>query len=113
MSTERDELIGILHQTATADRVRNTHLSHVPVVEAKVHETADAIMAAGYRKPRQVTTAFALEGMPKGTLILAANGEVWRKYTHKWDNLDETGDLIYPPHHISLPATVLHVGGAE
>lgn len=74
---------------------------------------AHAILAAGYRRPQQITTAFALEEVPKGTLILAANGEVWRKYTHKWDNLDETGDLIYPPHHIALPATVLQLGSGE
>jgi antirestriction protein len=49
-TSARDELIEILHQTATADRVKNTHLSHVPVVAAKVAETADAILAAGYVK---------------------------------------------------------------
>ena len=48
--SERDELIEILHQTATADRVKNTPLRHVPVVAAKVEEVADAILAAGYRK---------------------------------------------------------------
>lgn len=90
--SEREELFGLILGRTTTKAV-------------------ERILAAGYRKPQQFTTAMALEEAPKGTLVLAANGEVWRKYTHKWDNLDETGDLIYPPHHIALPATVLHVGG--
>jgi len=46
----RDELIELLHQEATADRVKNSPLRDVPVVAAKLAASADAILAAGYRK---------------------------------------------------------------
>jgi hypothetical protein len=49
--SHREELIEILWQTATADRVRDgKNPRNVPVVKSKCEEVADAIIAAGFTK---------------------------------------------------------------
>ena len=41
MSAEREDLMEILHRTATADRVKNDALSRTPVVKAKIERVKD------------------------------------------------------------------------
>jgi hypothetical protein len=94
--TERDELALTLRQEFSGW-----------MGPAVSYDVADVILAAGYRKPRTITTVDGLEDLPKGAVIRSGSVEIWRKFSHKWDNLSETGDLVYPPWHITLPATVL------
>ena len=103
--SEREELIEILHQTATADRVKNVPLHHVPVVAAKVAEVADAILAAGYRKPRAITTAEELDGLHMvvvrskgGSIANIVNG---RAYVFGYE-------ASVPASTLALPATVIY-----
>ena len=55
-------------------------------VEAfKISEAADAILAAGYRKPRTADTVEELDALPNGTkLIEPHNGHIWFKRGDKW-----------------------------
>jgi hypothetical protein len=79
-------------------------------------EYADAILAAGYRKPRQVTTAEELDALklPCGSIVLDAAGDYgamdargnWRNWTqHTWDGPDELAAVWF-----EFPVTVLHEG---
>jgi len=114
---DRSELIDILHQTATADRVKNTHLRHVPVVAAKVEETADAILAAGYRKARIITKANELDALRFQAVVLDAYGTPYVCERHRTDGtrnewraagmntLDYSEDIAYHG-----PITVVHEG---
>ncbi|WNM64523.1 hypothetical protein SEA_MIDNIGHTRAIN_36 [Arthrobacter phage MidnightRain] len=39
------------------------------IMRSSMTETAEAVLAAGYRKPQQVTTVEELEALPAGTLL--------------------------------------------
>lgn len=92
MSTERDELARVILEHDEAGTMGGFAL-------------ADVLLAAGYRKPQQVTTAEEVEALPNGSVIrdswdvLVKGGGYWRY-----------GDVETE---VQLPATVLHVGGAE
>ena len=117
MSTERDELENIIAERYHATRPTPT------VLDSAI---AGAILAAGYRKPQQVTTEEEL-----GAAISAAfedarplvvsdragrpwiiwedeNGDAW---VESWPQEEDPERLTLAD--ITLPATVLHVGGAE
>ena len=40
---------------------------------------ADAILAAGYRKPRVVSTAAELDALAVGSVVLDADGDAWQE----------------------------------
>lgn len=109
----RDELIEILHREATADRVKNSPLRDVPVVAAKVEATADAILAAGYRRPRVVATVAELDALSEGAVIRSDDsGDSAQKdhegYWYLWG-----GDVGLVSEEITIPATVLHEPEAD
>jgi len=72
---------------------------------------ADAILAAGYRKPRTITTAKELNALPKRTVIRDLDGDVlvadpltdWEMF---FQQIDETYHLTAGA--VVLPATVLY-----
>ena len=71
--------------------------------------TAGRILAAGYRKPRQVTTVEELDALPDKAIILddmagplVRDGIWWRG-----------ASVALRISQVIRPATVLHVGGAE
>ena len=114
MSDEREELALILvnaqrSRYSIAPRTTTEHCSESCWAEV------DAILAAGYRKPRQVTTVEELDALPDGSIILDArglcreglrtmgSGNVWRAMGPA---------QVLRSMEIALPATVLHVGGA-
>jgi hypothetical protein len=113
--SNRDELIEILHRTATADRVKNATLNLAPVVMAKVEATADAILAAGYSKPRTITTAEELDALPFETVIRDGDQCV----LERWGEMEESGWVtvmvtsFIPRDQITLPATVLYEPEAQ
>jgi len=41
----------------------------------RTRKTADAILAAGYSKPRTITTEAELDALPSGSVILDSSGE--------------------------------------
>lgn len=77
---------------------------------------AAAILAAGYRKPQQVTTEADLEALPARSVILLDDGNAIQKDGHYWfeaSSYDMPMTALYIWENDFLPATVLHVGGAS
>jgi len=73
-------------------------------------KTAEAVIAAGYRKARQVTTLAELDALPRFTVIRSDEGAVFERQT-MWHEAGSR-DLMYSPG-IALPATVLQLGWGE
>jgi hypothetical protein len=74
---------------------------------------ADSILAAGYRKPRTITTAEELDALPAESVVLSATSHVYQHESEEdvtwWAH---PGDQrVYASRQVRLPATVLHVGG--
>ena len=46
--------------------------------------TADGLIAAGYRKPRTITTAEELDALPQWSAILDGQGDVAQKLNGRW-----------------------------
>ena len=88
--------------------------THVDWFSGGPAELAQAILAAGYRKPRTITTAEELDALPNEALIRTRFGQVWEaaKLTdgeNLWRTLGpakllRSEDIA----RWSLPATVLH-----
>ncbi|MDQ5863093.1 MAG: hypothetical protein M3536_12615 [Actinomycetota bacterium] len=68
-------------------------------------EEADAILAAGYRKPRTITTAEELDALPRLAVIRSDEGAVFEKHT-MWHEAGSR-DLMRTDG-IALPATVIY-----
>lgn len=77
---------------------------------------ADAILAAGYRKPRTVTTDEELDALPEGTVVLS---ETYRHFVDEWqvslqrwsDGAWHRGGRAASTHPDNfLPATVIYEG---
>lgn len=84
----RDELTAILYRR----------------IGGSVGATVDAILAAGYRKPRTITTAEELDAL--GTDSVVRDDEmVWLRGNSEWYAPMTTAG--YASRYISLPATVL------
>jgi len=66
---------------------------------------ADAILAAGYRKPRQISYLHELAAVPNGAVLRDSLGQVWFKRAHS--KYDSTDGLTCPEPTL-LPATVLY-----
>jgi len=110
MSTEevRVELGELIHENIT-DRlpVDPSRLE----VGAQVDVAIDAVLAAGYRKPRTITTAEELSALPKRTVIRDLDGDVLvadplTDGEMFFRQIDETYPLTAGA--VVLPATVLY-----
>lgn len=91
----RDELAKLLfvadnHNAKDAD-AEWEFLQQTPKYLAAYHQMAGAILAAGYRRPRIITTAEERDALPDGSVVLA-EGVAYQHYASQVD----------------LPATVLH-----
>ena len=75
------------------------------------YDIADGLLAAGYRKPRTITTAAELDALPAGAVILGRDRVACQKeeIPGLWDS---AGELISTDF-VALPATVLHESEAE
>jgi len=72
---------------------------------------ADTLLAAGYRRPRTVTTEAELEALPKGSVVLDSYGSAMKKDGHYWfdaSSYDMPMTALYIYENDFLPATVLH-----
>lgn len=72
------------------------------IMRSSMTETADAILAAGYRKPRTITTAKELDALPEGSIV-AGDWATYQLVLGSWVTLGGPG-TVQP----TLPATVLH-----
>lgn len=104
----RVELGELLHQNIT---------DSLPVdptkreIGAQVDTAIDILLAAGYRKPQQVTTVRELHALPNESVIRTDKGFVFEKDGHWWAEPGSRDKSLAAD--IDLPATVLHVGGTE
>ncbi|MFS0715508.1 hypothetical protein ABC337_04820 [Arthrobacter sp. 1P04PC] len=100
MSTERDELASVIIEAYGEDACETPCQQDMDV--------ADHILAAGYRKPRTITTVEELDALAEGSVILSNGGEDSAQkdgegYWYLWG-----GDIGLTPEEINLPASVLH-----
>jgi len=111
MSNERDELARVIAGTRFKAGTRRPQSSL---------EQADSILAAGYRKPRTITTPEELDELTAGSVIRDSQGGLWefrRKVSNKpaWWSAHLAG--FWFSSNISdsglLPATALHEGPAS
>ena len=79
-------------------------------------KAVERILAAGYRKPRTITTVEELDDLGRNSAILAGNGTVWVNdgdSEEPWACVTEDfygGPLWANGDGIHLPVTVLHKG---
>lgn len=82
--------------------------------DALLDDAKDTLIAAGYRKPRTITTVEELDALGRSAAILASNGAVWVNdgdSEEPWASLAEDfqgGPVWVNGDGIELPATVLH-----
>ena len=107
-NTQRDELALFL---ANHDTTTGNFSSRFTAYEGR----ADAILAAGYRKPRTITTVEELDALPMGAAILDTLRAVWVNdgdTVAPWASLGEGnlegGPIWVSAEDIALPATVLY-----
>lgn len=116
----RDELAKTLfvtdnHNAKDAD-AEWKFLQQTPKYLAAYHHMAAAILAAGYSKPRQVSTVEELDALPVGSVVLH-NGRAFQHYPahpapfdeyQKWKCGDGGFVRSTKDGRSILPATVLH-----
>ncbi|MCZ4649502.1 hypothetical protein O4106_22015 [Rhodococcus pyridinivorans] len=81
-----------------------------------LRETADHLIAAGYRKPRSITTETELDELPDDAVLRGANGHIsvihrgtWNGVPHLEVSYAGTEEIDFDYQYIALPATVLYV----
>ena len=106
LETQRCELARAISDAA--DGFRNLPPGRTPT--AQDITAAEAILAAGYRKPRTVTRVEELDALPEWSVVRSEQATIWEKLGG-----DPTGSFWaetlttreHPSGHIALPATVL------
>jgi hypothetical protein len=113
MNGERDELAKLAF-------VADNHVTGDPHAEWEVlgknpkyvgyvYEIADAILAAGYRKPRTITTVEELDALPVGSVILDPAGLSLHKNEFTgWCASNGAKNISGEMLDEALPATVLY-----
>ena len=134
MSTARIDMMAELaearrkHDTMSPERAERAERDDLATVIETAYDLnpgmasfellADAILVAGYRKPRQVTTVEELDALPVDSVVMESEQDTFiirtmRGVFHRFPD----GWYVVAGHgartNIELPATVLHVGGAE
>jgi len=106
----RDELRGTLsnticHATNYPERAQPYLLGGD--MSTVLDRTADAILAAGYRKPRTITTREELQALIEGAVIIDSAGDVAELRGGYWCGY-ETAAMSVHRQGKYLPATVIH-----
>lgn len=87
MSNERDELFQLMLGRTTTKAV-------------------ERILAAGYTKPKRVTTVAELDALPMESVVKSAEGNVWESLVGGW--FETCSRACHVASDIALPATVLY-----
>lgn len=113
---QRDELADLIASvtidTKSGDVLRVHPDGETPVFEGD-QRTADAILAAGYRKPRTITTVEELDRLGRGSTIVEPGGCVWvndGQSEDPWASFGEDpwgGPIWTDSSRITLPVTVI------
>jgi hypothetical protein len=72
-------------------------------------KAVERILAAGYSKPRTITTAEELDALPVGSVVKDNDGHAHLKYPRGWVR---TGQEPYSTPEGILPALVVHEASA-
>jgi len=107
----REELALVL---ANAQRFRNgsSMLPSAAHVSRLALDDADAVLAAGYSKPRTITTVEELDALPDGSMVMDSDPDALLKTDKGWLSVHDNDGYTYPSRYVAFPATVLHEGGA-
>ena len=106
----RDELRGTLSNTicnASNYAKRAQPLLLGSDMSGVLDKTADAILAAGYRKPRVITTREEVEALTEGAVVMDSAGDVSQLRGGVWCGY-ETSPMAPSRLAKYLPATVLY-----
>lgn len=101
--SDRDEL-----QAIVADALTNPQHGEFALDSLR---TAARVLAAGYRKPRTITTAEELDALELRSVVLDSDGEPFELTDNGWRYWmyeESFGSL-----ELSLPATVFHEGAVS
>lgn len=91
-----------------ADLVWSVEMPSLGVLTLRDTEAiADAILAAGYRKPRVVTTARELEAVPRGVVLRSKAGTIAARFDAV-NGVVFGDDRPFPWGIVDLPAVVLY-----
>lgn len=104
---ERDELAEVI---ALSNGWTAEHLRVRAYVADQYRKMADAVLAAGYRKPAVVATVDELKSLPDKSVVLDSLGCVARCDTGVW--YCPGSEWFVHPEAIALPAIVLYRGEA-
>jgi hypothetical protein len=74
-------------------------------------DVADAILAAGYRKPRTITTVAELDVLGLESVVKAVDGNVWECLVGGW--FETASRACHVASDLLLPVTVLYEPSAE
>ena len=103
-----DELAKVISEQFDVDR---TGEYDSVAIWATPAEVADAILAAGYRKPRTITTTEELDALPDESIVRCRRGSTYEKFPDG-DGLSGWMMIgyqrLFAGTVISLPATVLY-----
>jgi hypothetical protein len=101
MSNDREELSDIILDCG--EYIPGSHADDY----VNPYKAADAILAAGYRKLRQVTTVEEVRGLPNDSVLLSDEGGVFQFDFGLWREVGTRDSM--GANDIALPATVLHL----
>lgn len=103
-NAERDELADIVYKARWVDGIKDINMMTDSAI-------ADAILAAGYTKPQQVTTVRDLHALPTDAVIRTAFGAVFVKDGGWWAETGARDKSLSVD--LDLPATVLYSPAAH
>lgn len=116
---ERDELRGTLSNTicnaSNYTRRAQPYLLGSDMSEV-LDKTTNAILAAGYRRHRTITTAEDLDALPVGSVIKDRDRDVCQRFRTGWRAMiheDHNDPWLTDTMEIALPATVLYEPEAQ
>lgn len=114
MNTQREELAREIFIADNSGQPREHSLKdwaayNIATAETYAHNIADGLIAAGWTKPRTITTTEELKGSHAGTLLREPDGDVWSidGSTDRLFLIYDGADTTYDDHELILPATVL------
>jgi hypothetical protein len=100
--SEREELARLI-----ANQLDRLFLNRELEPAHQDYQLADALLAAGWRQTRTVSSAEELNALPLDSVVINERGDAWQKAGRNWYLTGSTGGSKTVPY---MPATVIHEG---